>query len=37
MQTGTELGHYEMLSALGKGRMGEVYEAKDEKLGRQPK
>ncbi len=34
MQTGTPLGHYTILSAIGKGGMGEVWKAKDTKLGR---
>ncbi len=32
---GTKLNHYQILSALGAGGMGEVYLAKDTKLGRQ--
>ena len=35
METGTRLAHYTIASLIGKGGMGEVYEAKDEKLGRQ--
>ena len=31
---GTRLGSYEVLSSLGAGGMGEVYRAKDTKLGR---
>lgn len=31
---GTRLGHYEVISPLGKGRMGEVYLAQDVRLGR---
>src|ERR1700693_3597055 len=32
--TGTKLGSYEILSAIGAGGMGEVYQAHDTKLGR---
>ena len=32
---GTRLGHYEVISPLGKGGMGEVYLAQDVRLGRQ--
>ena len=35
MESGTKLGHYEILSALGKGGMGEVWRATDTKLGRE--
>ena len=33
--TGTKLSRYEILSAIGKGGMGEVWKAKDIKLGRE--
>ena len=35
MKPGTQLNHYEILSAIGKGGMGEVWKAKDTKLGRE--
>ena len=34
LQPGDELAHYEILEPIGKGGMGEVYRAKDGKLGR---
>src|ERR1039457_2234583 len=35
LSSGDKLGPYEILSAIGAGGMGEVYRAKDSKLGRQ--
>ena len=34
LTTGTKLGIYEVLSAIGAGGMGEVYKARDTKLDR---
>ena len=34
LAVGTRLGHYEIVSALGAGGMGQVYRAIDSKLGR---
>ncbi len=35
LEAGTRLGHYEVVSSLGAGGMGEVYRARDTKLGRE--
>jgi serine/threonine protein kinase len=34
LRTGTQLGPYEILSAIGAGGMGEVYRARDTRLDR---
>src|SRR6476661_1308375 len=34
LQSGTRLGNFEVLGPLGKGGMGEVYRARDTRLGR---
>ena len=34
LEAGRKLAHYEILELIGKGGMGEVYRAKDSKLGR---
>ena len=34
LQAGHKLAHYEILEPIGKGGMGEVYRAKDSKVGR---
>jgi serine/threonine protein kinase len=35
IEPGTKLAHYEVVYALGKGGMGEVWKAQDVKLGRE--
>ena len=35
MESGAKLGHYEIGTLLGKGGMGEVWRARDSKLGRE--
>ncbi len=35
LKSGTQLGTYEVLAPIGAGGMGEVYRARDTKLGRE--
>jgi serine/threonine protein kinase len=35
LKSGTQLGTYEVLAPIGAGGMGEVYHARDTKLGRE--
>ena len=35
IQAGSKLAHYEVVSTLGKGGMGEEWRARDQKLGRE--
>ena len=36
LEVGTRIGHYEVTALIGEGGMGQVYQATDTKLNRQP-